>query len=234
MLSEVARPELSLSAASPRRSSSPRLLQLSPTSAHHTATMAGGAGLTVRPAYHSGSRWVGRSAVLPSNPSAPQWVRWLVLTAPLFGLQLVWSCEMAQGPSLLPPGSCRDLFTRPPTDSPLLVDPHLPTDTTRAASPFLLSLGVSKSMMSIVFLAGPLSGLIVQPLVGVLSDRCKSTLGRRRPFIVAGCACSSVSVLMLGWSKEIAAVFADDGTTLVRRPRPPCPVPPHPLEVSSS
>ncbi|KPV77581.1 uncharacterized protein RHOBADRAFT_8597, partial [Rhodotorula graminis WP1] len=125
-------------------------------------------------------RWVGRSAVLPNNPSAPQWLRWLVLTAPLFGLQLVWSCEMAQ------------------------------------ASPFLLSLGVSKSMMSIVFLAGPLSGLIVQPLVGVLSDRCKSTLGRRRPFIVAGCACSSLSVLMLGWSKEIAAVFADDGTTLVR------------------
>ncbi|GAA5919074.1 hypothetical protein JCM8208_005651, partial [Rhodotorula glutinis] len=140
--------------------------------------MAGGAGLTARPAYHSGTRWVGRSAVLPSNPSAPQWLRWLVLTAPLFGLQLVWSCEMAQ------------------------------------ASPFLLSLGVSKSMMSIVFLAGPLSGLIVQPLVGVLSDRCKSHLGRRRPFIIGGCACSSVSVLMLGWSNEIAAVFADEGTTL--------------------
>lgn len=200
--------------------------------------MAGGAGLTVLPAYHSGSRWVGRSAVLPSNPSAPQWVRWLVLTAPLFGLQLVWSCEMAQGPSLLlipvAPGAPVHPLTRPSSPSSLLVDPHLPTDTTRAASPFLLSLGVSKSMMSIVFLAGPLSGLIVQPLVGVLSDRCKSTLGRRRPFIVAGCACSSVSVLMLGWSKEIAALFADDGSTLVRRPRPPGPVPPHSLEVSSS
>ncbi|EGU12923.1 hypothetical protein RTG_00964 [Rhodotorula toruloides ATCC 204091] len=82
------------------------------------------------------------------------------------------------------------------------------------ASPFLLSLGVSKSMMSVVFLAGPLSGLIVQPLVGVLSDGCKSSLGRRRPFIIGGCVLTSLSVLMLGWSKEIAGVFAKDGTSL--------------------
>ncbi|BGP23963.1 hypothetical protein JCM10295v2_002864 [Rhodotorula toruloides] len=82
------------------------------------------------------------------------------------------------------------------------------------ASPFLLSLGVSKSMMSVVFLAGPLSGLIVQPLVGVLSDGCKSSLGRRRPFIIGGCISTSLSVLMLGWSKDIAGVFARDGTSL--------------------
>ncbi|BGP54860.1 hypothetical protein JCM8202v2_002447 [Rhodotorula sphaerocarpa] len=82
------------------------------------------------------------------------------------------------------------------------------------ASPFLLSLGVSKSMMSVVFLAGPLSGLIVQPLVGVLSDRCKSRFGRRRPFIVLGCVLSSLSVLMLGWSREIAAIFSSRGSSL--------------------
>lgn len=69
--------------------------------------------------------------------------------------------------------------------------------------------------MSVVFLAGPLSGLIVQPLVGVLSDGCKSSLGRRRPFIIGGCVLTSLSVLMLGWSKEIAGVFAKDGTSLV-------------------
>jgi hypothetical protein len=37
-----------------------------------------------------------------------------------------------------------------------------------AASPYLLSLGLSKSLMSIVFLAGPLSGLFVQPLIGAV------------------------------------------------------------------
>jgi hypothetical protein len=36
------------------------------------------------------------------------------------------------------------------------------------ASPYLLSLGLSKSKMAIVFVAGPLSGLLVQPLIGVL------------------------------------------------------------------
>ena len=35
-----------------------------------------------------------------------------------------------------------------------------------SASPYLLSLGLSKSSMAGVFVAGPLSGLIVQPLIG--------------------------------------------------------------------
>lgn len=34
------------------------------------------------------------------------------------------------------------------------------------ASPYLLHLGMSKSHMAIVFVAGPLSGLIVQPCIG--------------------------------------------------------------------
>ncbi|KAG0281758.1 hypothetical protein BGZ95_011076 [Linnemannia exigua] len=40
--------------------------------------------------------------------------------------------------------------------------------------------------MSLVWLAGPLSGLVMQPVVGVLSDRCTSKLGRRRPFLMVG------------------------------------------------
>ena len=36
---------------------------------------------------------------------------------------------------------------------------------TLSASPYLLSLGLSKSHMAVVFIAEPLSGLIVQPLV---------------------------------------------------------------------
>ena len=36
------------------------------------------------------------------------------------------------------------------------------------ASPYLLSLGLTKSNMAIVFVAGPLSGLIMQPLIGAL------------------------------------------------------------------
>lgn len=36
----------------------------------------------------------------------------------------------------------------------------------RYGTPFLLSLGVSEQLTSLVWLAGPISGLIAQPLIG--------------------------------------------------------------------
>ncbi|KAG0075601.1 hypothetical protein BGZ90_009699 [Linnemannia elongata] len=78
-------------------------------------------------------------------------------------------------------------------------------------TPFLLQLGLSKSLMSLVWLAGPLSGLVMQPVVGALSDRCTSKLGRRRPFLIIGVTAVVVSFLCLGWCKEImAGVFGAD------------------------
>ncbi|XAO26016.1 hypothetical protein I312_104849 [Cryptococcus bacillisporus CA1280] len=75
------------------------------------------------------------------------------------------------------------------------------------ASPYLLELGLSKSFMSLVFMAGPLSGLIVQPLVGIFADRSRSPLGRRRPFMLAGCLICVSAMMLLGWSREVAAIF---------------------------
>ncbi|KAJ2805351.1 hypothetical protein H4R21_001292 [Coemansia helicoidea] len=71
-------------------------------------------------------------------------------------------------------------------------------------SPYLLSLGLRKSLVSLVWLAGPLSGLVTQPLVGVLSDRCTSRFGRRRPYIVGSTACTLVCLAVLGWTRELA------------------------------
>jgi solute carrier family 45, member 1/2/4 len=45
----------------------------------------------------------------------------------------------------------------------------------------LRRLGVTDENIGLVWLAGPISGVIVQPIVGVLSDRCTSGFGRRRP-----------------------------------------------------
>ena len=39
---------------------------------------------------------------------------------------------------------------------------------------------------TLVCLCGPISGLVVQPYMGVFSDHCRSRFGRRRPFILAG------------------------------------------------
>ncbi|KAJ2780333.1 hypothetical protein H4R18_003511 [Coemansia javaensis] len=71
-------------------------------------------------------------------------------------------------------------------------------------TPYLLSLGLPKSLASLVWLAGPLSGLVMQPLVGVLSDRSTSRFGRRRPFIVGSTACAVACLGVIGWTREIA------------------------------
>ncbi|KAG8959256.1 hypothetical protein FRC03_008241 [Tulasnella sp. 419] len=80
------------------------------------------------------------------------------------------------------------------------------------ASPYLLSLGLSKSLMSIVFLAGPLSGLVVQPLVGVLADQSKSRFGRRRPYIWGGISITLVAIILLGFTRTFSNIFTASGS----------------------
>ncbi|KAJ2977288.1 hypothetical protein NQ176_g4458 [Zarea fungicola] len=70
-------------------------------------------------------------------------------------------------------------------------------------SPYLLSLGLSKSLMALVWIAGPLTGTLVQPYVGILSDNCRISWGKRRPFMVGGTIATILSLLFLSWVKEI-------------------------------
>ncbi|KAJ7701716.1 major facilitator superfamily domain-containing protein [Mycena metata] len=88
------------------------------------------------------------------------------------------------------------------------------------APPYLLSLGLSKSAMAMVFLAGPLSGLLVQPIVGVLADNSTSPWGRRRPYMLAGCTLCAASMLVLGYTRQVATIFtgrANHANDLVTR-----------------
>ncbi|CCA68193.1 related to general alpha-glucoside permease [Serendipita indica DSM 11827] len=71
------------------------------------------------------------------------------------------------------------------------------------ASPFLQSLGLSRFQIALVFLAAPLSGLIVQPAIGASSDRCTSRFGRRRPFMFIGSILCGLFMLLLAWSLEV-------------------------------
>ncbi|KAJ4480223.1 major facilitator superfamily domain-containing protein [Lentinula aciculospora] len=83
------------------------------------------------------------------------------------------------------------------------------------ASPYLLSLGLSKSAMAVVFVAGPLSGLIMQPIIGILADGNTSRWGRRRPYMIFGTVLCVFAMSLLGWTKEIAGIFASEtGLTL--------------------
>ncbi|ORX57810.1 MFS general substrate transporter [Piromyces finnis] len=80
-------------------------------------------------------------------------------------------------------------------------------------TPYLLSLGLPKSLTALVWLAGPLSGLIIQPLIGFYSDRCTSKYGRRRPYILAGTLLVIFSILMISYSKEIGSFLAFCGNS---------------------
>lgn len=88
-------------------------------------------------------------------------------------------------------------------------------------SPYLLSLGLSKSLMALVWIAGPLTGTLVQPYVGMLSDNCRLRMGKRKPFMLGGAAATVLSLMGLAWTKEIVTgvvgLFgADPGSRGVR------------------
>lgn len=72
-------------------------------------------------------------------------------------------------------------------------------------SPYLLSLGLSKSHLSLAWVAGPLTGTLVQPLVGMLSDNSRIRWGKRKPYILGGAVATVFFLLFLSWSKEIMA-----------------------------
>lgn len=78
-------------------------------------------------------------------------------------------------------------------------------------TPYVQELGIPHAWASVIWLCGPLSGLVVQPLVGHMSDRCNSRFGRRRPFIVIGAACIAVAVLIIGYSADIGYLLGDRG-----------------------
>jgi hypothetical protein len=81
-------------------------------------------------------------------------------------------------------------------------------------TPYLLQLGLTKSRMSLVWIAGPLSGLIMQPIVGVITDRSRSKWGRRRPFMIGGSIVVAACLLVLGWTSEIVGMYVQDAETV--------------------
>jgi len=58
-------------------------------------------------------------------------------------------------------------------------------------------LGADDSKLAMLWLAAPVTGVIIQPLIGQSSDRMWTRLGRRRPFILAGAILASLALVLM-------------------------------------
>ncbi len=58
-------------------------------------------------------------------------------------------------------------------------------------------LGARADQIPILWLAAPLTGLIVQPIIGHLSDRTWNRLGRRRPYFLMGALLASTALILM-------------------------------------
>ena len=66
-----------------------------------------------------------------------------------------------------------------------------------AINPIFLYLGAPEDMLPILNIAGPVTGLIVQPIIGALSDKTWSLKwGRRKPYFLIGALLGSICLFM--------------------------------------
>lgn len=72
------------------------------------------------------------------------------------------------------------------------------------SEPVTSSLGASPLLYSLIWLAGPFSGMVVQPIIGVLSDNTKSRFGRRRPYLLGGALITAIALFMFPHSAGIS------------------------------
>lgn len=64
-------------------------------------------------------------------------------------------------------------------------------------------LGANPEQVPILWLAAPVTGLLVQPIVGALSDRTWNRLGRRRPYFLAGAIMASAALFIMPTSTSL-------------------------------
>jgi len=64
-------------------------------------------------------------------------------------------------------------------------------------------LGADEASLPILQLAGPMTGLLIQPLIGALSDRTNSRFGRRTPYFLIGALMCSLGLFLMPTSSSL-------------------------------
>jgi maltose/moltooligosaccharide transporter len=70
-------------------------------------------------------------------------------------------------------------------------------------SPIYQMLGADGKSLPYLWLAGPITGLLVQPLIGAMSDRTTHRLGRRTPYFLIGALLCSLGLLAMPFSPAL-------------------------------
>ena len=65
------------------------------------------------------------------------------------------------------------------------------------------TLGAGLEQVPLLWVAAPLTGLLVQPIIGYLSDRTWTRLGRRRPYFLVGALLSSAALVLMPRSPSL-------------------------------
>lgn len=84
-------------------------------------------------------------------------------------------------------------------------------------------LGASEDQIPMLWLAAPVTGLLVQPLVGYFSDRTWCRLGRRRPYFLGGAIFSAFALFLMPqataiWMAVIALWILDSSVNVSMEP----------------
>ena len=65
------------------------------------------------------------------------------------------------------------------------------------------TLGAEVDSIAILWIAAPVTGLIVQPIIGYMSDGTWGRLGRRRPYFLGGAILASISLIIMPHSSAL-------------------------------
>jgi len=70
-------------------------------------------------------------------------------------------------------------------------------------TPIYSYLGANAEQIPLLNLAGPMTGLIIQPIIGAMSDKTTSRFGRRRPYFLIGAIICSICLFAMPYSSSI-------------------------------
>lgn len=76
------------------------------------------------------------------------------------------------------------------------------------ASRILLTFGADLHHLSWFWLVAPVTGMIIQPIVGYFSDKTWNRLGRRRPYFLVGALLTSIALILMPNAPHLASFIA--------------------------